>query len=73
MKEEVTALLRGDAVDGAPQHTHTRMRGLVRSLARYILQIWPEGATEFLGRGHHRWGSGCGWVEKRYEPAGVQT
>ena len=35
MKEEVEQLLGGEAVEQAP--AETRMRGFVRSLARYIL------------------------------------
>ena len=66
MKEEVTGLLRGDEVEGAPPQTP--MRGFVRSLAHYMLQVSiEEEASEFLGRGHYRRGqlSGSGWVEKR--------
>jgi transposase-like protein len=73
MKEEVEQLLRGDAVDGAaPQ---TPMRGFVRSLARYILQVSiEEEATAFLGRGHYRRGGRlrAGW-RNGYEPKGVQS
>jgi putative transposase len=73
MKEEVTALLRGDVVDGgAPQ---APMQGFVRSLARYILQVSiEEEASEFLGRGHYRRGERLrvGW-RNGYEPKGVQT
>jgi len=73
MKEEVTALLRGDAVEGgAPQ---APMQGFVRSLARYILQVSiEEEASEFLGRGHYRRGERLrvGW-RNGYEPKGVQT
>lgn len=74
MKEEVTALLRGEAVvEGAP--AETPMRGFVRSLARYILQVSiEEEASEFLGRGHYRRGQRlrAGW-RNGYEPKGVQT
>ena len=73
MKEEVTALLRGDAVDeGVSQ---APMQGFVRSLARYILQVSiEEEASEFLGRGHYRRGERlrAGW-RNGYEPKGVQT
>ena len=37
MKEEVQQLLRGETEEGAP--AETPMRGFVRSLARYILQV----------------------------------
>ena len=40
MKEEVTGLLRGDEVEGAPPQTP--MRGFVRSLAHYMLQVSIE-------------------------------
>lgn len=73
MKEEVTALLRGDAVDGGV--SHAPMQGFVRSLARYILQVSiEEEASEFLGRGHYRRGERlrAGW-RNGYEPKGVQT
>lgn len=73
MKEEVTALLGGDAVEGAPPPAP--MRGFVRSLARYILQVSiEEEASEFLGRGHYRRGQRLrvGW-RNGYEPKGVQT
>lgn len=43
MKEEVEQLLRGDAVDGAA--AQTPMRGFVRAVARYMLQV-SIGATE---------------------------
>ncbi len=73
MKEEVTALLGGDAVEGrVPQ---APMQGFVRSLARYILQVSiEEEASEFLGRGHYRRGKRLrvGW-RNGYEPKGVQT
>lgn len=73
MKEEVTALLRGDEVEGAPPQTP--MRGFVRSLARYMLQVSiEEEASEFLGRGHYRRGQRLrvGW-RNGYEPKGVQS
>lgn len=73
MKEEVTALLRGDKVEGAPPQTP--MRGFVRSLARYMLQVSiEEEASEFLGRGHYHRGQRLrdGW-RNGYEPKGVQT
>lgn len=73
MKEEVTALLRGDEMEGAPPQTP--MRGFVRSLARYMLQVSiEEEASEFLGRGHYRRGQRLrvGW-RNGYEPKGVQT
>jgi len=73
MKEEVTALLRGQAVAGSPPQAP--MRGFVRSLARYMLQVSiEERASEFLGRGHYRRGERLrvGW-RNGYEPKGVQT
>jgi transposase-like protein len=73
MKEEVEQLLRGDAVDGAPPEAP--MRGFVRSLARYILQVSiEEEATAFLGREHYGRGRRLrvGW-RNGYEPKGVQT
>jgi len=73
MKEEVTALLRGDATEGV--QPEPVMRGFVRSLARYILQVSiEEEATAFLGRGHYRRGqrTRAGW-RNGYEPKGVQT
>lgn len=72
-KEEVRALLRGDAVDGVPPEAP--MRGFVRSLARYILQVSiEEEATAFLGREHYRRGRRLrvSW-RNGYEPKGVQT
>ena len=73
MKEEVQELLRGPAIEGAP--VETPMRGFVRSLARYILQVSiEEEATAFLGRGHYRRGGRLrgGW-RNGYEPKGVQS
>jgi putative transposase len=73
MKEEVTALLRGDAEKGeSPQ---APMRGFVQSLARYMLQVTIEQeASDFLGREHYRRGKRLrrGW-RNGYEPKGVQT
>ncbi len=73
MKEEVTALLRGDGIEGEP--AQVPMRGFVRALARYMLQVSiEEEASEFLGRGHYRRGQRLrvGW-RNGYEPKGVQT
>jgi len=73
MKEEVTALLGGEAGEGAS--SQAPMQGFVRSLARYILQVSiEEEASEFLGRGHYRRGQRLrlGW-RNGYEPKGVQT
>jgi putative transposase len=73
MKEEVTALLRGDEMEGIPPQTP--LRGFVRSLARYMLQVSiEEEASEFLGRGHYRRGQRLrvGW-RNGYEPKGVQS
>jgi transposase-like protein len=69
MKEEVDGLLRGDEVGMDP------MKGFVRGLARYILQVHIEAeATEFLGRGHYRRGERArgGW-RNGYEEKGIQT
>ena len=73
MKEEVQQLLCGEAVEEAP--AETPMRGFVRSLARYILQVSiEEEATTFLGREHYRRGGRLrvGW-RNGYEPKGVQS
>jgi transposase-like protein len=73
IKEEVEQLLRGEVVEGAAPETP--MRGFVRSLARYMLQVSiEEEATEFLGRGHYRRGGRlrAGW-RNGYEPKGVQS
>jgi putative transposase len=69
MKEEVDGLLRGGEAGVHP------MRGFVRGLARYILQVHIEAeATEFLGRGHYRRGERArgGW-RNGYEGKGIQT
>ncbi len=73
MKEEVTALLRGEppAGDGG----QAPMEGFVRATARYMLQVAIEAeATAFLGRGHYRRGDRMrlGW-RNGYEPKGLQT
>jgi transposase-like protein len=73
MREEVEQLLRGEAGEGAPPAAP--MRGFVRSLARYILQVSiEEEATAFLGREHYRRGRRLrgGW-RNGYEPKGVQS
>lgn len=73
LKEEVEQLLRGKAVEGAA--VETPMRGFVRTLAQYILQVSIEQeASEFLGRGHYRRGQRlrAGW-RNGYEPKGVQS
>ena len=73
MKEEVEQLLGGEAVEGIA--AETPMRGFVRSLARYILQVSiEEEATTFLGREHYRRGGRLrvGW-RNGYEPKGVQS
>src|SRR5690242_7181912 len=73
MKEEVDRLLRGEVVQGAP--AETPMRGFVRSLAQYILQVSiEEEATTFLGREHYGRGGRLrtGW-RNGYEPKGVQS
>lgn len=73
MKEEVTALLRGEppAGDGG----QAPMEGFVRATARYMLQVAIEAeATAFLGRGRYRRGDRMrlGW-RNGYEPKGLQT
>jgi len=73
MKEEVDRLLRGEVVEGVP--AETPMRGFVRSLAQYILQVSiEEEATTFLGREHYRRGGRLriGW-RNGYEPKRVQS
>jgi putative transposase len=73
MKEEVQQLLCGQAVEQVP--AETPMRGFVRSVARYILQVSiEEEATTFLGREHYRRGGRLrtGW-RNGYEPKGVQS
>ena len=72
IKEEVTALLQGEAVGDGRE---TPMEGFVRATARYMLQVAIEAeATAFLGRGHYRRGKRmrAGW-RNGYEPKGVQT
>jgi putative transposase len=68
MKEEVDGILRG-TVTGDP------MRGFVRSLARYILQVHiEEEATEFLGRGRYQRGRRLRvGLRNGYEGTGIQT
>jgi transposase-like protein len=73
MKEEVTALLRGEAAEETS--SPAPMQGFVRALARYMLQVTIEQeASDFLGRGHYRRGQRLrvGW-RNGYEPKGVQT
>jgi len=73
MKEEVEALLRGEAQAEVPGAVP--MDGFVRGTARYMLQVAIEAeATAFLGRGHYRRGerTRTGW-RNGYEPKGVQT
>jgi putative transposase len=73
MKEEVDRVLRGEAVERAA--AETPMRGFVRSLAQYILQVsMEEEATTFLGREHYRRGGRLrmGW-RNGYEPKAVQS
>jgi putative transposase len=72
MKEEVTALLKGEAVGNS---TEAPMEDFARATARYMLQIAIEAeATAFLGRDHHRRGKRmrADW-RNGYEPKGVQT
>lgn len=73
MKEDVDLLLKGEhpVVD----ELEDPMRGFLRQIARYILQVHIEAeATEFLGRGHYRRGERRrrGW-RNGYEPKGIQT
>jgi transposase-like protein len=73
MKEDVDLLLRGEAP--AAEGAEDPMRGFLRHVARYILQVHIEAeATEFLGRGHYRRGERrrSGW-RNGYEPKGIQT
>jgi len=73
MKEEVEWLLKGGAP--ATGEAEDPMRGFLRQLARYILQVHIEAeATEFLGRGHYRRGERRreGW-RNGYEPKGLQS
>jgi len=72
MKEEVERLLTRAT---APTEEGDPMRGFLRQLARYILQVHIEAeATEFLGRGHYRRGERRreGW-RNGYEPKGLQS
>src|SRR5437016_1543792 len=71
MKEEVEALLRGEAQ--ADVGAAVPMDGCVRGTARYMLQVAIEAeATAFLGRGHYRCGerTRVGW-RNGYEWKGV--
>src|SRR3990170_3157717 len=70
MKEEVDGILRGTAVGAVDP-----MKGFVRSLARYILQVHIEGeATEFLGRGRYERGQRHrAGLRNGYEGTGLQT
>ncbi len=70
MKEEVDGVLRGTMVGpGDP------MKGFIRSLARYILQVHiEEEATEFLGRGRYQRGQRLRTgLRNGYEGTGIQT
>ena len=74
MKKEVEQLLRGEAVEGAA--AETPMRGFVRSLAQYILQVSiEEEATTFLGREHYRRGGRLrmGWKRLRAESSAERS
>ena len=70
MKEEVDGILRGTAVGAVDP-----MKGFVRSLARYILQVHiEEEATEFLGRGRYERGQRHrAGLRNGYEGTGLQT
>jgi transposase-like protein len=73
MKEEVNAVLRGEADPDVP--AEEPMEGFVRATARYMLQVAIEAeATTFLGRGHYRRGerARAGW-RNGYEPKRMQT
>src|SRR5579885_433398 len=74
IREEVDRVLKGEP-GGDGQDGTDPMKGFVRQLARYILQVHIEAeATEFLGRGHYRRGARRrpGW-RNGYEPKGLQT
>ena len=70
MKEEVEGILRGTAQGGCDP-----MKGFVRSLARYILQVHiEEEATEFLGRGRYQRGQRLrAGLRNGYGRTGLQT
>jgi len=70
MKEQVDGILQGTAVGAVDP-----MKGFVRSLARYILQVHiEEEATEFLGRGRYQRGQRHrAGLRNGYEGTGVQT
>jgi transposase-like protein len=69
MKEEVDGVLRGMVGPGDP------MKGFIRSLARYILQVHiEEEASEFLGRGRYQRGQRLrAGLRNGYEGTGIQT
>jgi len=74
IREEVDRVLKGEP-GGDGQDGTDPMKGFVRQLARYSLQVHIEAeATEFLGRGHYRRGARRrpGW-RNGYEPKGLQT
>ena len=70
MKEEVDGILGGTAVGATDP-----MKGFIRSLARYILQVHiEEEATEFLGRGRYQRGQRHrAGLRNGYEGTGLQT
>lgn len=70
MKEQVDGILRGTEVAGGDP-----MKGFVRSLARYILQVHiEEEASEFLGRGRYVRGQRVrAGLRNGYEGTGIQT
>lgn len=71
MKEEVDGVLRGTV----PAEHGDPMKGFIRSLARYILQVHiEEEATEFLGRGRYQRGERRRTgLRNGYEGSGIQT
>jgi putative transposase len=70
MREEVDGMLRGTSSGPVDP-----MKGFIRSLARYILQVHiEEEATEFLGRGRYARGQRVrAGLRNGYEATGIQT
>jgi transposase-like protein len=74
MKEELDFLLRGRA-PGEFQPSESPLKGFVRGVAQYMLQVTiEEEATEFLGRGRYQRGARSrAGLRNGYEPKGVQS
>lgn len=74
MKEELDALLRGEAPEEA-QPSESPLKGFVRGVAQYMLQVTIENeATEFLGRGRYQRGARSrAGLRNGYERSGVQS